>query len=140
MTHTRINEKTPTGGDYSEILYLDDAGNLVDETVATKCVIRECKNDGTLVNETFGVCDAKPQKPILLNSYKEQFTARFGGRLFYAMPDIGYVYEYRGRCYLLKGSGPDPEAVMKASLEQGKNLLIKTFPVVDLYPDPKAVY
>lgn len=70
----------------------------------------------------------------------EQFTARFGGRLFYAMPDVGYVYEYRGRSYFLEGSGPDPEAVMKASLEQGKNLLIKTFPVVDLYPDPKAVY
>lgn len=58
MTYTRINEKTPTGGDYSEILYLDDAGNLVDETVATKCVIRECKRDGTLVNETVGVCNA----------------------------------------------------------------------------------
>ena len=29
---------------------------------------------------------------------------------------------------------------MKASLEHGKNLLISTFPVVDLYPDPKAVY
>lgn len=35
---------------------------------------------------------------------------------------------------------PDPEAVMKDSLEQGKNLLIKVFPVVDLYPDPNCVY
>lgn len=76
----------------------------------------------------------------LKNQLEQEFTARFGGRLFYAMPDVGYVYEYRGRSYLLEGSGPDPEAVMKASLEQGKNLLIKTFPVVDLYPDPKAVY
>lgn len=29
---------------------------------------------------------------------------------------------------------------MKASLEQGKNLLITTFPVVDLYPDPNCDY
>lgn len=56
MTHKRIDEKTPFGGDYSEIYYMDDDGNIVDESVATKCVIRECKKDGTLLNEIFGVC------------------------------------------------------------------------------------
>ena len=48
--------KTPNGGDYSEIYYLDDNGNLVDEAEATKCIIRECKADGTLINEIFGNC------------------------------------------------------------------------------------
>lgn len=58
VTHCRIDEKTPNGGDYSEIFYMDDFGNAVDEVSATKCVIRECKADGTLVNETFGICNA----------------------------------------------------------------------------------
>ena len=34
----------------------------------------------------------------------------------------------------------DPEAVMRDSLERGKNLLIMTFPVVDLYHDPNCDY
>lgn len=34
----------------------------------------------------------------------------------------------------------DPEAIIKESLEQGKNLVIKTFPVVDLYLDPSCGY
>ncbi len=55
MTHIRTNEKTPNGGDYSEIFFMNDIGEMVDESVATKCVIRECKLDGTLVNEIFGV-------------------------------------------------------------------------------------
>lgn len=58
MTHIRINEKTPCGGDYSEIFYMDAAGNVVDEKAAVKCAIRECKADGTLLNETFGTCNA----------------------------------------------------------------------------------
>ena len=83
----------------------------------------------------------KPQiRHKLKNQLEADFTSRFGGRFFYAMPDGRYVYQRRGHDYFLEGSGPDPEAVMKASLEHGKNLLISTFPVVDLYPDPKAVY
>ena len=76
----------------------------------------------------------------LKNQLEADFTTRFGGRFFYAMPDGRYVYQWRGRDYLLEDFSASPEAVMKASLEQGKNLLIKTFPVVDLYPDPDAVY
>ena len=76
----------------------------------------------------------------LKNQLEADFTARFGGRFFYAMPDGRYIYQRRGRDYLLEGSSSSPEAIMKASLERGKNLLIKTFPVVDLYPDPDAVY
>ena len=71
---------------------------------------------------------------------ESDFTARFGGRFFCAMPDGRYVYQRRGRDYLLECSSASPEVVMKASLEQGENLLITTFPVVDLYPDPDAVY
>ena len=76
----------------------------------------------------------------LTTQLEADFTARFGGCFFYTMPDGRYVYQRRGRDYLLEGSSASPEAVMKASLEQGENLLITTFPVVDLYPDPDAVY
>ena len=77
---------------------------------------------------------------VIRYQIEQQFTARFNGRFFYAEPDGRFVYHYRGRDYLLEGSVSDPEAVMKDSLEQGKNLLIKVFPVVDLYPDPNCVY
>ena len=70
----------------------------------------------------------------------EAFTARFGGRFFYAMPDGRYVYQRRGRNYLLESAVADPESVMRDSLELGKNLVITTFPVVDLYPDPNCDY
>ena len=53
----RDNNPTPSGGDYSEIIFFDDEGNVVDETVAKRCVIRECLNDGTLVNEIYGLCN-----------------------------------------------------------------------------------
>ena len=52
----RIEEPTPNGGDYSEIYYQDDDGNPVDESEATRFVVRECKADGTLINEIFGFC------------------------------------------------------------------------------------
>lgn len=54
-TAQRIDEKTPSGGDYSEIVYLNDAGDIVDETLATNCIIRECTADGLLICETFGL-------------------------------------------------------------------------------------
>ena len=53
-THIRVNGTTPSGGAYSEIYYFDDVGNCVDESIATKCVIRECTSDGTLLQETWG--------------------------------------------------------------------------------------
>jgi len=52
-TYYRTDEPTPSGGDYSEIYFFDDKDNNVDETVATKCVIRECKANGDLIMETF---------------------------------------------------------------------------------------
>ena len=50
----RVDEPTPSGGDYAEIIYMDDNFDVVDEDAATKCVIRECMADGSLVCETFG--------------------------------------------------------------------------------------
>ena len=53
-TYERVNEKTPCGGVYSEIFYLDDNGNSVEAEEATKFVIRECDSDGNLIKETYG--------------------------------------------------------------------------------------
>lgn len=53
--YIRDNNPTPNGGAYSEIHFFDDDGNSVDETEATRCVIRECTADGDLLNEIWGV-------------------------------------------------------------------------------------
>ena len=55
--YERINEPTPNGGAYSEIYYFNDVGEPADETMATKCVIRECAVDGSLICETWGTCE-----------------------------------------------------------------------------------
>lgn len=52
--HKRINGKTPSGGAYSEIYYFDAEGKPADETKAIRCVIRECTENGELLNETWG--------------------------------------------------------------------------------------
>ena len=44
--------KTPSGGDYSEVFYMDKKHNLVDKEKAEVAIFRECKEDGALVNET----------------------------------------------------------------------------------------
>jgi hypothetical protein len=53
ITSERMDQKTPNGGDYSEIFYYDDDGNSVDKKVATKAIVREYKYDGTFICETF---------------------------------------------------------------------------------------
>lgn len=53
----RIDEETPNGGAYSQIHFFDNNGNCVDESIATKCVIRECAKDGGLICETWGTCN-----------------------------------------------------------------------------------
>lgn len=51
----RINEKTPNGGDYSEIYFFGADGGIVEtEAEAKTAVIRECLEDGTLIFETWG--------------------------------------------------------------------------------------
>ena len=50
----RKDGPTPHGGDYSEIYFLDNDNNYVeDKHDAVKAVIRECKSDGTLIFETW---------------------------------------------------------------------------------------
>lgn len=44
LVKERVYGKTPFGGDYSEICYIDN----------NRMVIRECKGDGTLIAETWG--------------------------------------------------------------------------------------
>ena len=39
---------------YSEIIYMDDEGNVCDKAVAKRCIIRELDADGNLIQETFG--------------------------------------------------------------------------------------
>ena len=49
-----IKGETPNGGAYSEIYFLDDEGDPTDEKKAVQCVIRECAENGDLVNEIWG--------------------------------------------------------------------------------------
>jgi len=53
----RINETTPNGGDYSEVHYLDEKHNEVSEDAAKYCILRELKDDGTLINEIRVIMD-----------------------------------------------------------------------------------
>ncbi len=55
--HIIVNEKTPCGGAYSEIYFFDENGNQVDEAIAARCVIRECDNNGNLLNETWATAN-----------------------------------------------------------------------------------
>ena len=52
--YIRNNELTPNGGAYSEIYFFDENGNNTDETEAVRCVIRECAENGDLINEIWG--------------------------------------------------------------------------------------
>lgn len=50
----RENGKTPNGGDYSEITFFNDAGEMVDEKIATNFILNECKKDGAIVGTIYG--------------------------------------------------------------------------------------
>ncbi|HOV80808.1 MAG TPA: hypothetical protein PK728_12015 [Bacillota bacterium] len=45
---------TPAGGVRSDIVYMDDQGNVVDKSKATRAVIREMDRNGKVLRETFG--------------------------------------------------------------------------------------
>lgn len=53
--YKKIIGETPNGGAYSEVYFFDNSGNTVDEADASKCVIRECAENGELICETWGV-------------------------------------------------------------------------------------
>ena len=69
MEYKRIEGKTPSGGVYSEIWYLDDQGNVVDEKFAARCIINERKQNGTLILSTIGFTKhaIKPQEQDFAN-------------------------------------------------------------------------
>ena len=62
MKEKVVKKRTPHGGDYSKIVFLDEDNNVVDESVATRCAVLEFKDDGTQVYETFGVFENRLQK------------------------------------------------------------------------------
>ena len=45
--------KTPSGGDYAEAHYLDNNHNYTSKEKAALMVIKEYKDDGTMLNEIF---------------------------------------------------------------------------------------
>ena len=53
--YKKIIGETPNGGAYSEIYFFDEQGHSVDETDAVRCVIRECTENGDLINEIWGI-------------------------------------------------------------------------------------
>lgn len=55
--YIKTKGKTPNGGDYSEIYFFDDKGNPIDQKNASRCVIRECKENGELLKETLATCE-----------------------------------------------------------------------------------
>ena len=54
MAFQRIDGKTPNGGDYSEMHFLNDKHEEVPREEATQFMIRECKMDGTLISTVYG--------------------------------------------------------------------------------------
>ncbi len=50
---------TPNGGVKSRIIYLDDAGNTVDEAVATQATIIEYDAAGEVIQRTYGTMAPK---------------------------------------------------------------------------------
>lgn len=54
-TRERVDGKTPNGGDYSEIFYLDKDHNEVEPEEAAEFILWECKKDGTIISTTRGL-------------------------------------------------------------------------------------
>lgn len=59
MKSERKVGKTPNGGDYSEIFYMDKDHNLVEKERAEICIIRECKENGQIISEIIGFCNGQ---------------------------------------------------------------------------------
>ena len=58
-SYERINERTPSGGAYSEIYYFDKDGKPAGKSQAVRCVIRECAENGDLINEICGALSSR---------------------------------------------------------------------------------
>ena len=51
MVFEIVKGKTPLGGDYRELYYLTDQMIPCEKESATRCIVRECKEGGILINE-----------------------------------------------------------------------------------------
>lgn len=54
MKVLRKDGRTPAGGAYSEAVFMDDDGNVVDRTKATQVRITEFDEKGRRIKETWG--------------------------------------------------------------------------------------
>ena len=61
-SYERINERTSSGGAYSEIYYFDKDGKTADKSQAVRCVIRECAENGDLINEIWGALSSRKKE------------------------------------------------------------------------------
>ena len=50
----RADGPTPNGGAYSEAFFYDADGNPTDPDRATRVMINECREDGTVIFTTYG--------------------------------------------------------------------------------------
>ncbi|MBS3948404.1 MAG: hypothetical protein KGZ57_08910 [Dethiobacter sp.] len=53
-THEVYEGPTPAGGVRSDIVYMDDKGNVVDKARSTWAKIRELDQHGNVIMETYG--------------------------------------------------------------------------------------
>ena len=51
MVFEIVRKKTELGADYTEYYYFDRNMMPCEKEIATRAILRECKEDGTLVNE-----------------------------------------------------------------------------------------
>ena len=80
----RRNGPTPSGGDYSEIFYFNERHEIAEPEEAVSGIIRECREDGTLVQETwFRVNQEKGESAMTLS---EAIDARHSVRAYKDKP------------------------------------------------------
>lgn len=71
-TFERVYEKTPSGGDYSEIRYYKEKSNIpCTKEDAETCIILEKKMDGTTIKTTYGIVN-EGGKWRVRNVYREE--------------------------------------------------------------------
>ena len=59
MVYERIDGKTPLGGDYREIYYFTNEMFPCEKELASRAIVRECKEGGILINEEILVLKTK---------------------------------------------------------------------------------
>lgn len=68
-SYERVELHLSSGVDYIEYYYFDDNDNPMEASKATKCLIRECATDGTVMRELWG----KPYKNQIYDHMRDIF-------------------------------------------------------------------